>query len=381
MKTVGPREERIPRPRSRSTGRHQQRVGRGTRVLVGKAPWTGGATRRQLAGDARAGAWARGQAWQAQRRFVRRSWRWLTGGTVVVLGVGLVLIAVMPAHARGFSAGVVMSVWLGLVSYAVIQFSGSAGPLMGALAEQWSAAELRRLQDHGWRLVNGVRLRPWDIDHVLVGPGGVVAVETKWQGRGWVLDPPEDRVLGAARQAAGNARDLRLWGKLRAAGVTEVRPLVILWGALPDGEPRSFLDPATGAQVIPARCLAEWRERVLGADQVLNEAQVQQCWRALAEHAQTRDEREPLPPSVNTLAVRAAAGVAGGLAAVVALAAAVQVLDSIAGLLCAVTAAAGAGFASRRWARLRVASTGWLIGVAVVCGYVAVALARLAITQ
>lgn len=300
---------------------------------------------------------------------------------MVVLGVGLVLIAVMPAHGRGFTAGVVVSVWLGLVAYAVIQFSGSAGLLMGALAEQWSAAELRRLQDHGWRLVNGVRLRPWDIDHVLVGPGGIVAVETKWQGRGWVLDPPEDRVLGAARQAAGNARDLRLWGKLRAAGVTEVRPLVILWGASTNGGSRSFLDPSTGTRVVPARCLAEWRERVLGADQLLSEAQVQQCWLALAEHARARDEREPLPASVNTLAVRAAAGVAGGLAAVVALAAAVRVLDNVAGLLCAVTAAAGVGLAGRRWARLRVASSGWLIGIAVGCGYVAVALARLAITE
>lgn len=170
---------------------------------------------------------------------------------MVVLGVGLVLIAVMPAYARGFTAGVVVSVWLGLVAYAVIQFSGSAGLLMG----------------------------------------------------------------------------------------------------------------------------------VLGAEQVLSEAQVQQCWQALAEHARTRDEREPLPASASTLAVRAAAGVAGGLVAVVALAGAGRVLDSISGWLCAVTAAAVAGLVGRRWAWLRVVSSGGLIGVAVVCVYVAAALARPAITQ
>lgn len=64
-----------------------------------------------------------------------------------------------------------------------------------------------RTMGGAWRTVSG--LRRWDIDHVLVGPGGVVAVETKWQGRGWALDPPEDRVLGAAQQAESNAREGR----------------------------------------------------------------------------------------------------------------------------------------------------------------------------
>lgn len=216
---------------------------------------------------------------------------------------------------------------------------------------------------------------------MLVGPGGVIAVETKWQGRGWDLDPPEDRVLGAARQAARNARDLRMWANLRAAGVTEVTPVVILWGPpVVDKERRPVLDVSTGAQIVPARCLDEWRELVLRADQVLNDAQIQRCWQALAEQARIRDEREPLPTGGSTLVWRAGLGLAGMLASVVMLASAGRVLDSVVGLLLAIVAATGVGAVGGCWTPLRAVSYGWLSGVALVCGGVAVELVRIAIT-
>ncbi len=75
-------------------------------------------------------------------------------------------------------------------------------------------------------MVNQLALRPWDIDHVLIGPGGAVVVETKWSANPWVLDPPDERVRRAVRQAQGNARDLRLWGRSRAQGFAEVLPVI-----------------------------------------------------------------------------------------------------------------------------------------------------------
>lgn len=79
--------------------------------------------------------------------------------------------------------------------------------------------------------MNHVALRPWDIDHVLVGPGGVIAVETKWSADGWTLDPPESRLMAAVDQVRNNARDLRLWRpELRSADAGTTRAVVFLWG-------------------------------------------------------------------------------------------------------------------------------------------------------
>ena len=57
----------------------------------------------------------------------------------------------------------------------------------GAEGERWVAETLRALEGHGWRLLHDVRWpgRPRaNLDHVLVGPGGVIVLDTKnWSGR------------------------------------------------------------------------------------------------------------------------------------------------------------------------------------------------------
>lgn len=89
-----------------------------------------------------------------------------------------------------------------------IGLSGTA-PFMGELAEQWTAQELRPLSKHGWRLVN-FALSYGDQDHVLVGPGGVVLLETKWNGTPWDLDDRDyffRRALNQALDHAARCRD------------------------------------------------------------------------------------------------------------------------------------------------------------------------------
>lgn len=72
----------------------------------------------------------------------------------------------------------------------VVVVSGSTHLMMGDLGEQWTREELEGLRRAGWRLVNGVRLRPaGDLDHVLIGPGVVVVVETKWGSADWTPAP------------------------------------------------------------------------------------------------------------------------------------------------------------------------------------------------
>ena len=56
-----------------------------------------------------------------------------------------------------------------------------------ALAEVFTAAELRRLQLKGWKRMDHVEFHAHDVDHVIVGPGGVLVIETKYTNVSWPI--------------------------------------------------------------------------------------------------------------------------------------------------------------------------------------------------
>ena len=83
---------------------------------------------------------------------------------------------------------------------------------MGGMAEEFTAQELRRLHRRRWHLANGVLLKKADIDHVAIGPGGVLVVESKYSSSGWEDGRfTNDRLSRAVRQAQGNQHDLLLF--------------------------------------------------------------------------------------------------------------------------------------------------------------------------
>lgn len=222
----------------------------------------------------------------------------------------LLAAAVMPTPcSRGMVLGAGLASIAGAVTVLVLQVTGTAPAMMGGQGEQWTASELRPLQRRGWRVVHHVSLRSWDIDHVLIGPGGAFAVESKWSAHPWVLDPAEDRVAKAATQAASNARDLRLWAPFRKAGI-DVQALVMLWGpSLRSPEAARGLKHLHGAVVVPGPSAADWREDL--PSDVLTREQVEAGWLALDAQVRLRDERElePVLPSVERLVTLAAATV------------------------------------------------------------------------
>ncbi len=261
---------------------------------------------RALGSDDRAGRYARARARRAQRSFARRNWRMLTGLVVVGYVPVLVSLVFLPGgFLRGFAAGAGTAAVIGAAASYVVQASGTGPQLMGDLAEQWTASELRPLRKRGWKLVNHVSLRPWDIDHVLVGPGGVVAIETKWSAAAWEMHPPSPRVRDAVRRTAGNARDLALWTPVRRCGAPSVTPLVVLWGPVANDED---LGPVIvdGVAVLHGRALAPWRDGQ--THRALSEDHVQGIWAALEAQARDRDARrasgEQVPPSVAALLLR-----------------------------------------------------------------------------
>jgi hypothetical protein len=163
------------------------------------------------------------------RAALRANWRRL----VVVFVGWLVLAAVVVSttkafgssdYVAGFSVGLMVGV-LPLFWQTFLIGRGIAPRLMGAEAEEWTAAELARLDPRWWAIFHHVPLGLSDVDHVAVGPGRVYAIETKWTARGDV-----DRFLkGAAGQASRQAKELERI--MRDRGVyRDVIPLLVVWG-------------------------------------------------------------------------------------------------------------------------------------------------------
>lgn len=153
---------------------------------------------------------------------------------------------------------------------------GAGAGTPGDLALQLTATELGKLRPQGWVLVNRVTLTRPDIDHVLIGPGGVIAIESEWATREWTSGCTE--LDSAARRARRNALRLTLWHDLRPAEVGAVASAVVLWG--PGGHALKAPFDISGTTIVPGHCVARWR--TLLADDHLTDSQVQSTWRALS---------------------------------------------------------------------------------------------------
>jgi hypothetical protein len=262
---------------------------------------------RALASDQRAGRWARGKARRLQREYVRRNWRILSG-----VGGGLLLLiaAAVPLFpspfARGLYLGSFSTAVAGLLAFMVVQATGTAPTMMGDEAERWTAQELRKLRGRGWKLINHISLKGWNIDHVLVGPGGAFAIETKWTATSWQGADRDPRVGKACVQVAGNAHTLSLW--LRKVGLGSVEPVLILWGSGSREQLPTQVVQSGGRDVtvVAGPHFREWME-ALGSDR-LDADQVQRAWAALEGYCARRDPREdeeaPIPLSIVELATR-----------------------------------------------------------------------------
>jgi nuclease-like protein len=328
---------------------------------------------RQLAGDGRAGQWARAQVRQRQWRFVRRRWRVLATAVVIAAAATAVLAALLHSDfQRGFVIGTAFAGTSGALTVLVMQAAGTAPTTMGAIAEQWTASELRPLRRAGWRIINHVALQKWDIDHVLVGPGGVIAVETKWSGGGWTLDPQDIRILRAADQVRKNARDLSLWHPLRSLGVGSVGSVVFLGGeSPPDAPPKPTTPYQLGdVQIVLGLDAAKgWRATVqhMPAQPSFDAARIRDLYAALDSHIRQRDQRDaataPATPSLDRVYLMAYAVLLCAAASFLLSLQAWDVVGSWRLWLLSLVMLAGVGVAAFRVRALRLLAAGWLTGV------------------
>lgn len=159
-----------------------------------------------------------------QRRWLRRHW------------LAIMLVTVLAGLAAGF---VHVFVWQPVAPYAIgallasaawwvytmmLETGGIAAKRSGITAEEWTADELRKLRREGWTVVNHVMLVHADVDHVVLGPGGFLAIETKFRSD-WGSGKQD--LVAMARTAHRSAHDVGI--RLRRK-TPDVRPLVVVWG-------------------------------------------------------------------------------------------------------------------------------------------------------
>ena len=210
-------------------------------------------------------------------------------------------VAMLALDLSEFVTGVFVGILLGglpLFAHALYVALGLGHRSMGADAEQWTAAELGKL-DHRWEVFHDVPLSQSNVDHVAIGPGRVYAIETKWTARS-----DTDRFLkGATWQAARQATELAAELRARGAG-REVRPLLVVWG--PGMADRLGEKPqaVNNVPVVAGHHAEVWRERMAGAlDRLEADRPATQALLALlneheAQLDATEDERRPTPKFV-----------------------------------------------------------------------------------
>jgi hypothetical protein len=243
---------------------------------------------RELAADQRAGSVAHREILGERLTFLRRNaWRFAGGAlflAVSTIFVGCLLDStfVWGAVAGAYIVGVPL-----LIGTLVVSATGTAFRSMGADAERWTASALRRARPRGWRLVNDVSLGHGNIDHVLVGPGGVIAVETKWTAASADTRYGRDFWDRAVAQIQSNARSLRLWANLRTIGA-QVHAVLVVWGPgsrdLPNDE---WFATDSGVVVVSGRALRTF-VRQLPVDDLYG-SQIERAWHVLDQQVAARD--------------------------------------------------------------------------------------------
>ncbi len=143
-------------------------------------------------------------------------------------------------------------------------------------------------------MVNGLKLDgAWDIDHICVGPGGMLVVETKWSTSPWPLEHGqsfmEDSRSRAETQCRRNARDLAGW--LAAAGINiPVASVVVLHGKREEGDAGWRKSPSAKTVVVHGAYLAQWLRTL--PDTGVARITIDQTFALLAEQVAKRDAED-----------------------------------------------------------------------------------------
>lgn len=248
----------------------------------------------------RSGGYSRRIVLNTVRDFVRPNWLILMA-MMLLPGVVGYIASLFPEGSQKFrwlylGAFGISGIWLVIIF--VIIWTGIGNPLMGLDGENRTAVILRKSQRHGWQLVNGLRLDgDWDIDHVLIGPAGILIFESKWSHKLWPVNDHGNtfmagRLEDAVRQVNRNCAQFKSFFKKELVGTT-VTPVCVLWSnSYGSDSPESF--QTDGVVVVPGPALESWMES-LNANW-LDSKKIEHLSSVLAVQVAIRDRQDSEKP-------------------------------------------------------------------------------------
>lgn len=262
----------------------------------------------------RAGEWTRNEVRGLQREYLKRHWRVFATGLLLGL-IPIAMLLVLPSSIvhvwlRSFFAGAWLAGLIAALWFVVFLGSGTAAMAIGADAERWTARELRACRGLGWWTASHVEFSGYDVDHVVLGPSGVVVVETKWTSEERLLDR-EGSLNGAVTQVLRNARTVGLW----IAGRNwqeRVHPVLVYWGPRLGEELRAAPHTVDGVTVMAGDQLADWIESL--PEMRVGERELDEMREKIEEYVPRRDTKTKRDPYPSALECVVFAGAAVGLA-------------------------------------------------------------------
>ena len=238
----------------------------------------------------RAGRHSRTRARIARDEFFRK--HFLVFATVLAIWAitASVVIWLTKPWLRPYLIGSSITIGLWLFS-AVLSLSDDVRRYdAGGAAEQWTSKELRRL-GRGWRVIDGVEFADGDVDHVLVGPGGIFAVETKWSSHECDLDMTvlPWGIEAGLHQATAAARKIRLllWSKKMRA---DVQPVLVIWGPKVERAANSYVDVGPVRLIVGAQA-SGWRATLEGSE-IIGEQERQAAADAIEQYVRAHRPHE-----------------------------------------------------------------------------------------
>lgn len=196
----------------------------------------------------------------------------------VFLGMSLVdkSLGVRPdSSVTSFVLGFLIAGFLGAVWHTVTVYTGGASSFMGATAERWTAKELAALGPdwhlfHNVPFVVGFADHSWeaDVDHLAVGPYGVLVVESKLSSSPVDLDASRltSHLRDAVRQVTDNAARVRAM-LLRDAPEVQVVPVVVFWGRSVKA-PKKLVGHVGTVRIVAGNDAGKWRPRLTAQQNV-----------------------------------------------------------------------------------------------------------------
>ena len=174
----------------------------------------------------------------------------------------LVTLTVMIGMAAGFTSGIFVVAEIALIASMLTGGRAVTDRLdrreRGVAGEVKVGAELKKLSDHGWLALHDVQTGRGNIDHVAIGPGGLIAIETKSHAGHRSVDRVDPAWL---KQSYAQ----KCWLE-RVTGV-KADGLLVFSDAYLD----RHISRRKGVLILPARSLArqlQRRRQVLSADEV-----------------------------------------------------------------------------------------------------------------